>query len=459
MHRTFWRIFILCISLWMFPQLGLCAAIKAGAARVDITPPLGLKMYGYGSRKEGATGIWDPLYARVLVLEAADQRVAIVVTDLGRVFAPAWIERLRRDAKEKYGVTYVLQAAIHTHSGPEITDDYPPLEGPDWETPVLEKIEQAVGEAHQGAVEARIGTGYGEAYIGHNRLREQPDGRFGWFQVNPTMVPTSPVDPTVSVLRIDNMAGDPIAILVNYACHPVIFGPDNLKYSADWPGVMDATVERTFAGESSHTVPICFFLQGGDGDINPYFAVTPIAQDAVGRRDWTGNRMGQEASRVAKSIQTRPEPEGTLQVAEDLLDMHWRWNQEKYRAAVLTSWGPEAAADFDRHHNEPVRLPLATLLINKRIALMAMPGEPFVDFQTDWRNRCPVPDAFFMGYSNADFGYLPTVLAASRGGYGAASTSTRVEVGAGERMVNQALVRVYEMLGRLVDEPEDLKKK
>lgn len=165
------------------------------------------------------------------------------------------------------------------------------------------------------------------------------------------------------------------------------------------------------------------------------------------------------AARVAKNIVTKPEREGSLQFTEDLLDMHWRWNQDKYGAATLTSWGPEAAADFDRHRNDPLRLPVATLLINKRIALMALPGEPFVDFQTDWRNRCPVPDAFFMGYSNADFGYLPTVLAASRGGYGAASTATLVEVGAGERMVNLALVRVYEMLGRLVDEPEDLKKK
>jgi len=69
-----------------------------------------------------------------------------------------------------------------------------------------------------------------------------------------------------------------------------------------------------------------------------------------------------------------------------------------------------------------------------------------------------VPDAFFMGYSNGNFGYFPTVRAASQGGYGAASTSTHVEVGAGERMVNQALVRVYELLGRLTDAPEDLKK-
>ena len=446
------------ISIWMFPINGLSAAMKAGAAKVDITPPLGLKMYGYGGRKEGASGILDPLYARVLVLEAGEQRIAMVVCDLGRPFAPAWIERLRKDAKEKYGISYVIEAGIHTHAGPEITDDYPPLEGPDWETPVLDKIEHALGEARQGAVEAQLGTGYGVAYIGHNRLREQAGGRFGWFMVNTTMVPTAPVDPTVSILRIDNTSGKPIAILVNYACHPVVFGPDNLQYSADWPGVMDATVERAFASEGSGPAPLCFFLQGGDGDINPFFAVTPLEQNAVGRRDWTGNRLGVEAARVAKEIATKPEPDATLQFTEDLLDMHLRWNPDKFRAAILTSWGQEAAASFDRHRSEPLRLPVATVLINKRIAFMTMPGEPFVDFQYDWRNRCPVPDAFFMGYSNGDFGYFPTVLAASRGGYGAASTSTTIEVGAGERMVNQGLVRVYEMLGRLIDVPEELQK-
>jgi len=432
--------------------------MKAGAAKVDITPPLGLKMYGYGGRKEGATGILDPLYARVLVLEAGDQRIAMVVCDLGRPFAPAWIERLRQDAREKYGISYVVQAAIHTHAGPEITDDYPPLQGPDWETPILEKIERAMGEAQHGAVEARLGTGYGAAYIGHNRLREQPSGRFGWFMVNPTMVPTAPVDPTVSILRIDDASGKPLAILVNYACHPVIFGPDNRQYSADWPGVMDSTVERALASEGSGAAPVCFFLQGGDGDINPFFAVTPLEQNAIGRRDWTGNHLGEEAARVVKKIVTKPEPDASLQFTEDRLEMHLRWNPEKFRAAVLSSWGPEAADEFDRHRQEPLRLPVATLLINKRIAFMTLPGEPFVDFQYDWRNRCPAPDAFFMGYSNGDFGYFPTVLAASRGGYGAASTSTSVEVGAGERMVNHALVRVYEMLGRLTDVPEDLGK-
>lgn len=444
--------FCLFATLFSTPARG--ASLKAGAAKVEITPQTGLRMYGYANRKSGATGVLDPLYARTLVLEAGDQRFALVVLDLGRVFAPSWIEALRAKVKESSGIDYLLVAAIHTHSGPDPTDQFPPANEPDWETPILAKVAQAIDEAHQHAVEARLGTGYGVAYIGHNRLRDNPDGTASWFERNPTMVPTAPVDPTVSVLRVDDGRGEPIALWVNYACHPVIFGPDNLQYSADWPGVMIKNVEQAFGGK-----PVVMFLQGGDGDINPYYAVTPLAEDAIGRRDWTGERLGREAARVAKGIVTQADGEASLQFTEDRLPMNLRWNPASYRQALLESWGPAAAAEFDRQQKQPMQLPVTTVLINKRIALATLPGEPFVEFQMDWRNRCPVPDAFFMGYSTADFDYFPTIRAATYGGYGAANTATRVELGAGNRMVNQALIRVYEFLGRLTDTPEDLKKR
>jgi hypothetical protein len=86
-----------------------------------------------------------------------------------------------------------------------------------------------------------------------------------------------------------------------------------------------------------------------------------------------------------------------------------------------------------------------------------MPGEPFVDFQRDWRARCPTQDCFFLGYANGYYGYFPTISAASWGGYGASQASTWIQVGAGERMLDQGLVRVFEMLGRLKPIPEDLK--
>jgi len=429
------------------------ASLKAGVAKVEITPPTGLRMYGFASRKGTSTGILDPLFARVLVLEAGEKRLALVVSDLGRPFGPALLARLRETAKQTSGMSYVLVAATHTHSGPAIEDEYPPHETPAWETAAVERIAQAIEEAHEGALEARLGAGYGVADIGHNRLRVNPDGTVTWFEINKTMVPTAPVDPAVSVLRVDTAEGKPLAILVNYACHPVVFGGDNRQYSADFPGVTIKTVERGLGGQ-----PLGIFLQGAPGDINPYYAVTPLEQDALKMRDWTGDRLGQEAARVAKTIQTAAVPEARLDFAEDLLPVRLRWDQEKIRQLLLASRGPQAVESFDRQMQAGIRLPVATVLINKQIALMTMPGEPFVEFQIEWRRRCPVRDALFMGYANGNYGYFPTIRAASLGGYGAANSATRVEVGAGERMVNHAIRKLYEMLGRLTDAPEDLRK-
>jgi hypothetical protein len=437
-----------------FPIVASAAGLKAGAAKVEITPPTGLRMYGYGSRQAQSTGVLDPLLARVLVLEAGEKRLAWLVLDLGEPLAPEWIERLRERVRRSSGISHVLVTATHTHSGPDIRDEFPPKESPDWESGVLEKVAKAIDEAQGRAVEARLGTGYGSVLIGHNRLRLEPNSSITWFERNNTMVPTSPVDPTVSVLRVDDAVGRPLAILVNYACHPVVFGSDNLQYSADFPGVMVKTVEQAFGGE---TVPM--FLQGGDGDINPYYAVHPLNQDAVKMRDWTGERLGQEVVRVAKSIRTVSFPETSVDIIEDTLDFRLRWNPEKFREAVAGSWGPKATAAFDRQRAKGWRVPVATVLINQQIALMTLPGEPFVELQIDWRNRCPVRDAFFVGYTNGSFGYFPTLKAASLGGYGAANTATWLQPDAGARIVDNAILRVYEMLGRLRDAPEDYRKK
>ena len=211
---------------------GWASPLKAGVAKADITPAPGLPLWGYELRN--ATGTLDPLYARVLVLEVGEQRVAIVALDLGRTFGWGSIQQIREAARKSSGISYVLVCATHDHSAPAIRDSYP--KGlPAWEQAALEKIEKAIQDAHEHAVEVRMGTGYGDAYIGHNRLQLNPDGTVTWFANNDTKIPTAPVDPTVSILRLDTLDGKPLAIVVNYACHPVVFGPDNKQYSADFP--------------------------------------------------------------------------------------------------------------------------------------------------------------------------------------------------------------------------------
>jgi hypothetical protein len=308
-------------------------------------------------------------------------------------------------------------------------------------------------------MEARVGTGRGKIDIGYNRRRVNPDGTVTMLWQNPAKAGTAPVDPTVSVLRLDTAGGRPLAVLVNYACHPVVFGPDNLEYSADFVGTMTRKVEQAF-GLAPSDQPLCFFLQGADGDINPYYATTPRAEGAVERRNWTGEQLALEAARVAHAIRTEPATSPSLEFVEDTLPFRVRWNSRKFRQGMLATFGPKIYEDHAELLNsdtprQELSLAVTTLLINKRIALMGMPGEPFVDFQINWRDRCPVPEAFFLGYTNGYYDYFPTVRAASQGGYGAADSDTYVEVGAGERMLDHALVRVYQMLGRLTETPQD----
>lgn len=438
-------ILLLCLT----PSSRVIAAIlKAGVASVEITPPAGTLMWGFFDRQSGAQGMLDPLLARILVLEAGQKRLALVSLDLGRPFGPESMSWLK-ERITKNGSTYLIVSATHTHSGPVLLDRYP-NGAPDWEKSALEKIAAAIDKASGSVIEVRLGTGYGVAYIGYNRRRVNENGTVTMLWENETRVPTSPLDPTVSILRIDTVRGDPLAILVNYACHPVILGASNLQFSADFTGVVAKQVEQAFPEH-----PTVFYLQGACGDINPYYADVALEQNPVKWRDWTGGQLAREVIRVSKSIRPEAAPSATLEFAEDTLNFRLRYEMTAFRQSLLKLLGPKAFETFSPSIQKEYSLPVVTLLINKRIGLMGMPGEPFVEFQHSWRERCPVGDALFLGYCNGYYGYFPTLKAASEGGYGAADAVTWVEPGSGERMLNQSLSRIYGFLGKLRDRPEN----
>src|SRR5947207_10128510 len=340
------------------------STLQAAVAKVDITPAPGAHLWGYSNRQSPATGTLDSLYARVLILEAGKQSLALVDVDLGRPFGPASLQWLRNATQKD--VSLLILAATHTHSGPIVQDDYP-FGKPAWETAALQKIAQGVSEAHQKLVDVQIGIGYGVTFIGHNRLRVNSDGSVSWFERNLTELPTAPVDGTVSVLRIDKTDGQSLAILVNYACHPVIFGSDNLQYSADFPGAMARTVEEAFASK-----PLCFFLQAAPGDINPYFAVTPLEQDAIVMRDQAGRMLGREAAKIAEEIHTKPDSNADLQFSEDLVSVGMRWDPQKWRDATIAVFGATSSDPFAPKLDN-IQLSVTTVLINRGIAILSMP--------------------------------------------------------------------------------------
>src|SRR5437762_3386288 len=70
-----------------------------------------------------------------------------------------------------------------------------------------------------------------------------------------------PVDDEVGILRIDDDRGQTRAVLMNYACHPTVLGPDNLLASADFPG---AAIDRIEAARGAFAL----FVNGAEGDVS-----------------------------------------------------------------------------------------------------------------------------------------------------------------------------------------------
>src|SRR4051812_8297819 len=104
---------LLCLALAVTAHAEI--PLNAGVSRVEITPSTNMEMYGYSNRKCGpATGTHDPLFAKVLVLESGDARLAIVTLDLGSMVS----DNLRREVASKLNIPLLLLSASHTHSAP-----------------------------------------------------------------------------------------------------------------------------------------------------------------------------------------------------------------------------------------------------------------------------------------------------------------------------------------------------
>jgi hypothetical protein len=444
--------------LWAILFCGLLsplrsAELRAAAGETDITPPVGHQLWGSPDRTGPSTGVLDRLHSRILLLKSDATSLAIVTLDLGRTFGPIEMARLRASVRRDSGVEHVIFSASHTHTGPTILNEkYIQPGSHRWELRTLDVIATTINELTKKTVPCRIGAGKGAAYIGYNRL--DPVAIRNWMAFNGVrFLPTSPIDPIVQVLRIDNDEGKPLAIVVIYACHGVVLDSINsTKYSADWPGAMCRFVEKTMPGH-----PLCLFIQGGAGDINSRFlgqyrSARPGGYGVlVHQMQLLGQEIGREVVRVANQIRTEIPESPTLLVRDDHMTFRMRWSLTALKTlkAIPDYYQWLVTGRPIGYPPKELTLLITTVLINRRIAILTVPGEPFVDFQINFRARLPGLDTILAGYSNGYVGYIPTIRAAARDGYlyGATGWPTMLEVDAGDRIIDRGIINVYRMLG------------
>lgn len=395
-------------------------ALRAGAAKIDITPPIGYPMWGYAARHERPSeGLLDPLYARALILEAGGRRLAIVSLDLGRAPTRASTAAIRKRVADA-GVGTVFLVASHTHNGPVLElDTWPSREHP-YVRDLEQKIGDAISEATRRLRAARLAVASKEVPFNRNRQSSRAD---------------APVDRELTVLRIEALDGTPIAHAVNFAAHPVLTDGKLLKFSADFPGALAGLVER-------ETGAPCLFLQGAAGDLSPN------PGDARGPGAF-GQLLGREVLDLAR--RAKPIAADRIDAREDDFRFARRIDvgNPLIKALLSRAFFPDLVDFYDREYRDGVRPHLTTALVGDRLGLVGVSGEFFSSHALSLKRRARLDALLFLGYCNDYQQYFPTIEAAAEGGYGTSPEIAPAELGAGERVTDRALLRLYEMRGRL----------
>ncbi|UUO08781.1 hypothetical protein M4951_10810 [Blastopirellula sp. J2-11] len=259
--------------------------LSAGTAKIDVTD------YSAGP-------VNDPLYVKVVaikddalmtVLISVD---AVAIGEIGRI-KNDYLPTMRKRLESELGIppTHVLVNASHCHGVilPDISDH------------TVKAVKQAVSNM----TPVRIGAGSGsENRIMENRRLKLKSGQEVDVRHAYSLPPDEEVagvgatDPEIGVLRLDRENGETLAVIYNFACHP-IQGVPNGANTADIIGYASKVIEENLSEGT-----LALFLQGCAGDINPaYYKDVDHPRSA----EPLGNLLGLSTLKAIRKIECKPD--------------------------------------------------------------------------------------------------------------------------------------------------------
>ncbi len=431
------------------------------AAQADVTPQPGHAMAGYIARgRETALGTHDPLRATLICLGTGTGAVAWLCLDAVAVDVGLSTD-LRSAVARALAVPAdnVVVCASHTHSGPE-----------GWTGPLH--------PADEGARDAAL---IGELVAAVDRLARQAAVRPEPVEAHWCLVPAPNAganrhhpdgwhDNRTGILALRAPGGGPVrAMLFDYASHPTVLGPENLHWSADWPGLARHVLEEALTALAGFTGggqarPIVGFLQGPAGDASPRLlrrgrGFTEVARIGAilsgtvlrGLHDDAQPLPNVDAPRVhrgAAELHVRPLP--TPEHAARQLAAA----QEAWCGQAGTPEAPDARIAMTRLEGarrqqrlsqvelpETMRLPMTVVSLGE-VAWLHLPVEPFGTLAARIARDSPFTTTRVIGYSDGYFGYVADEAGHEAGTYEALSSLFSLEES--ESLVRQAIRLAHE---------------
>ncbi len=369
-------------------QFRIESNLRAGVAKVDITPPADTPVVGH---VRPTNGVRDPIRAGVLLLANEQTRAAIVTVDL--INSPTVMVESLRDAIAQATETpreNIMVATSHNHSGPGWSREAA------WSREAVSKIGVA---SRAAAKEMRpVTIGYAEDRIDFNINRRKIINGRAVVRLNPD----GPCDHRVKVLRFDDGRSlEPMSVLMHAVCHPCVFTwGDKLtppfpsgfpKISADFPGEAQTFVETVYGDKTK-----AMFLQGCAGDIRPNLPGVPYRCGDEADIKWTGRSLGCAVVRAADRSVVREE----LAKRKTIYPL-------KCATSVIQLPGKKEKLDCE----------MQALRVGEFLFL-TIPGEPMVEY--GFQIEKAIADRaipIVVGYANGSLGYICTAESYESGGY------------------------------------------
>lgn len=430
----------------------------------------------------------SPLKVKALALTFDDQQVLLVNLDLCAADIPK-SNAIRKAVSKSTGVSFdnILIECTHSHSTPFLE----PLDGPrpffDF---VCGQCVEASAEAWSSRRPARWGHDVAHV-VGASFNTRFPllDGRVKFCRdFREGLTSGRPVDPRLSIIRIDDEKGKPIAGFVRFAAHPacVIF---NAPISAEYPGYLTDRLSETVA----EGAPVLFGY-GSAGDVNciPMFGkesdscqlghnlasiAGPIFEKMKTRnpdRFMFGNRTIEmpldappsfkvldaeieEITRFSEALDENPE---LVWVIGYSCKKDWSVKAKKAVAKTYLEWTMDVKKALEAGKKFPTTWPsgLAALIVDD-LGLAFYSGEPFTQIGLSLASRSPLKETLLLGNTNGRNAYVGMDEDRLRGGYETYTVRRHVKLspdgrplpyalGAAEYLILSCIDLVKEMLNQ-----------
>lgn len=367
-------IVLISISLLMPPN-GL--SMRAGVAKRDVSFPELL----------GGVKVHDPLFARVLILDDGNDEVAIVCLDM----VEPWFPEVRVKIRQQLGITLTLVNCSHTHSGMRT------LHNDKWQAAVGKTIFEAVEEAYTNMVGVSLYAGRASVRAAYNRYGDA----FSQEEL-----------PWVNVLEARTEDGDTLAVLFEYAAHPVITIAGR-ALSADFPGYAIARIHELLGDE---VLPI--FAQGCGGNTNGYPVGFPLGGPYENAAN-TGRKLGDAVLRAMRDTTEIQTDRLTIRSKTILLPLRVpsieEWEEDVSRLEQESPGDENAMKSLkllkgiiERGEQPGLRYQINALILGSEWCLLALQGEVFTEYEL-WVNAfAPFDHTMVFAFTNDSTYAKPT---------------------------------------------------